>query len=67
MHERLESPVLIAHTRAAWAAMLADRAVGEDRARAVEMADQAYAAANEGGYGYVATDAAAVLEQLRSG
>jgi hypothetical protein len=65
LHERLESPVFIAHTHAAWAAMLADRDIGDDRARAVEMVGQAYEAATAGGYGYVASDAAAVLEQLQ--
>jgi tetratricopeptide (TPR) repeat protein len=64
LHERLESPVLIAHTRAAWAAMLADRGTSDDNARAVEMAEQAEAAAAAGSFGYVAIDAAAVLEQL---
>ena len=54
LHERLESPVFIADTRAAWAAMLADRDIGDDHRRAVEMADQAYDAATAGGYGYVA-------------
>jgi hypothetical protein len=45
--------------------MLADRDVGDDHTRAIEMAEQAYAAATAGGYGYVAIDAAAVLEQLK--
>jgi tetratricopeptide (TPR) repeat protein len=64
IHERLESPVFIAHTQAAWAAMLADRGIGDDHDRAVEMAEHASAAAVAGGFGYVATDAAAVLQQL---
>jgi hypothetical protein len=64
LHERLESPVLIAHTQAAWSALLADRATRDDHTRAREMADQAHAAATAHGYGYVATDAAAVLEEL---
>jgi hypothetical protein len=64
LHERLESPVLVAHTRAAWAAMLADRDTGDDHDRAVAMAEQAYAAATSGGFGYVAIDAEAVLARL---
>jgi hypothetical protein len=66
LHERLESPVLIAHTQAAWAATLADRDTGDDQTRAVEMAERAYAVATERGYGYVARDAAAVLDQLKA-
>lgn len=65
LHDALESPVLIAHTRAAWAAMLADRDAGDDRTRALAMAEQAHTAATSGGYGYVELDAAAVLARLR--
>jgi hypothetical protein len=64
LHEQLESPIFVAHTRAAWAALLADRNAGDDERRAVEMAEQAYAAATAGGYGYVAADAARVLARL---
>jgi hypothetical protein len=65
LHERLESPVFIAHTQAAWAALLADRDIGDDHRRAVEMAETALEASTAGGYGYVVSDAAAVVEQLR--
>jgi hypothetical protein len=64
LHERLESPVFVAHTQAAWAAMLADRDTADDHHRAAEMAELAHATATAGGYGYVVSDAAAVLERL---
>jgi tetratricopeptide (TPR) repeat protein len=67
LHERLHSPLLIAYTNAAWAALLADRNEGDDRARAREMAEHALAAATAGGYGYIERDARAVLEQLGAG
>lgn len=64
LHERLESPVFVAHTQAAWAAMLVDRDSGDDHRRGLEMAQQAHAAATAGSYGYVVRDAAAVLQRL---
>jgi hypothetical protein len=64
LHEHLESPLLVAYTQSAWAALLADRDQGDDRTRARDMADQALAAATAGGYGYIEADARAVLEQL---
>lgn len=64
IHERLESPVLVAHTRAAWSALLAERDADDDHARAAALAEQAEAAATSGGYGYVASDAATVLRHL---
>lgn len=60
-HERFRSPLLVAHTQAAWASLLADR---DDEARAREMADAALAAAADGGFGYVEADARAVLARL---
>ena len=60
IHERLESPLLVAYTHAAWASLLADRA----DARAREMADAALAAAVAGGFGYIEADARAVLARI---
>src|SRR5262249_8636762 len=65
LHQRLRSPVLIAHTNAAWAAVLADRGRDDDHERAHQMANAALNAATAGGYGYVETDARAVLNRLR--
>jgi class 3 adenylate cyclase len=64
LHERLRSPVLVAYTQAAWAALLADRNQDDDRTRARSMAQAALNAAVAGGYGYVETDARAVLDRL---
>ena len=64
IHQRMESPLLVPHTEAAWAALLADRNRGDDRARARDMAARALAAAAAGGYGYIERDAQAVLQQL---
>jgi tetratricopeptide (TPR) repeat protein len=64
MHERLESPLLIAHTQAAWAALLADRSRRDDDIRARAMAERALSSATAGGYGYIEADALAVLSQL---
>ena len=64
LHERIRSPLLIAHTHAAWAALLADRNQPDDHTRARVMAQQALDAATIGGYGYVETDARAVLTRL---
>jgi hypothetical protein len=64
IHEQLESPVLVAMTEAAWAALLADRAEGTDQDHARTLAQRALAAAERGGYDYVRRDAQAVLEQL---
>jgi hypothetical protein len=66
LHERVRSPILVAHTHAAWAALLPDRDQGDDRTRAREMAEHALAAATAGGYGYAERDAHAVLEQLEA-
>ena len=41
LHERIRSPVLVAHTHAAWAALLADRDQGDDHDRARTMARRA--------------------------
>jgi tetratricopeptide (TPR) repeat protein len=64
LHERVQSPILVAHTHAAWAALLADRNQHDDHTRARVMAQQALDTAIAGGYGYVETDARAVLTQL---
>ena len=64
LHERVQSPLLIAYTHAAWAALLADRNQHDDHNRARLMAQQALNTATAGGYGYIETDARAVLTQL---
>ena len=64
IHHRVRSPILVARTQAAWAAMLADRNRGDDRVRARTMAQAALDAAVSGGYGYVGSDARLVLERL---
>ena len=51
-------------TQAAWAAMLADRNEHDDHHRARVMAHTALDAAVTGGYGYIETDARAVLDRL---
>ena len=64
IHRRVRSPLLVARTQAAWAAMLADRNRGDDHLRARTMAQAALDAAASGGYGYVESDARLVLERL---
>jgi class 3 adenylate cyclase len=64
LHEQIESPLLVAYTQAAWAALLADRGRGNDRDRAKALADQSLATATSHGYGYVAADARAALGKL---
>ena len=64
LHERVRSPLLVAYTHAAWAELLADRNQKDDHARAHVMAQQALDAAIAGGYGYIETDARAVLARL---
>jgi hypothetical protein len=64
IHQRVRSPILLAKTQAAWAAMLADRDRGDDYSRARTMAEAALDAALSGRYGYVETDARLVLERL---
>jgi hypothetical protein len=62
IHERLESPLLVAYTQAAWSALLADQDPADHRARL--FAEQALATATAGGYGYIARDATVTLERL---
>ncbi len=64
MHERFESPVLIAQTNVAWAGLLAERGTGDDHDRARTMATDALTAATAGGYGYIERDARDVLDRL---
>jgi class 3 adenylate cyclase/tetratricopeptide (TPR) repeat protein len=64
LHERLQSPLFITYTRAAWARTLVERGRGDDHTRARSMAEQALADAIAGGYGYIERDARGVLEQL---
>ena len=56
--------LLIAHTDAAWSALLADRDRGDDRQRARAMAERAVTVATAGGYGDIQSDAQAVLARL---
>jgi hypothetical protein len=64
IHERVQSPMLIARTQAAWTAMLTDRNQHDDHTRARQMAHAALDAAIAGGYGYIEADARAVLDRL---
>lgn len=64
LHERVRSPILVAETQAAWAALLVDRGRGDDHARARAMAQAALDAASAGGYGYIEAGARAVLDRL---
>jgi class 3 adenylate cyclase/tetratricopeptide (TPR) repeat protein len=64
LHERVRSPLLVAITHAAWAALLADRNQHDDHTRARAMAQQALDTAIAGGYGYIETDARTVLSRL---
>jgi class 3 adenylate cyclase len=64
IHERVQSPIFVARTQAAWAAMLTDRNQHDDHTRARQMAQAALDTATTGGYGYIETDARAVLERL---
>jgi class 3 adenylate cyclase/tetratricopeptide (TPR) repeat protein len=64
IHERLESPSLVAMTQVAWAAMLADRALHGDLAHARNLSEQALEVAERSGYGTVARDARAVLDRV---
>jgi class 3 adenylate cyclase len=61
IHESMESPLLVGYTEAAWAALLADRNRGDDHQRARAMAERAAAVASANGYGYIQTDAEAVM------
>ena len=60
----MESPLSSRTPQAAWAALLADRNHGDDRAHARDHGRPALTAATTGGYGYIEADARAVLEQL---
>ncbi len=64
IHDGMESPLLVAYTDAAWSALLADRDRGDDRQRARVMAERAVHVATAGGYGYIQSDAEAVLARL---
>ena len=64
-HERLESPLLVASTQAAWAALLADGNRPDDIARARPLAEAAAATAAVSGYGYIQRHADTVLDRLR--
>jgi DNA-binding CsgD family transcriptional regulator len=64
LHERLESPPYISHTRYAWAALLAKRGVSDDADRAREMASQALTTAEELGMTRLARLARALLASL---
>lgn len=64
LHERVSSPILVAQTQAAWAALLADRGRDDDCDRARDMAQAALDTATAGGYGYIEADTHAVLDRL---
>jgi class 3 adenylate cyclase len=64
LHERLRCPIFVCTTQAAWAALLAERDRGDDRARARAMAEDARETAARGGYGNVERDATDLLHQL---
>ncbi len=64
IHRRLESPLLIAYGDSARAALLAERARGDDIAAARRLAEGALEAATAWGYGYIADDAREVLTRL---
>jgi class 3 adenylate cyclase/tetratricopeptide (TPR) repeat protein len=64
IHQRLESPPMIAMTEVAWAAMLCDRADPGDHDQARILATSALDVAERNGYGPVERDARAVLETL---
>ncbi len=64
LHERLQCPIFVSTTQAAWAALLADRDRRDDRVRARTLAGQARQIAAGGGYGNVEREATALLERL---
>lgn len=64
LHQRVRSPLLVAHTNAAYATLLADRGRDDDRDRARAMAHAALDAATAGGYGYIEADARSVIARL---
>jgi ATP/maltotriose-dependent transcriptional regulator MalT len=64
LHRNLASPLLIAYSDAARAAVLADRGQGDDHDRARRLATQALEASTSGGYGDIARTATEALEQL---
>jgi class 3 adenylate cyclase/tetratricopeptide (TPR) repeat protein len=64
LHQRARSPLLVAYTHAAYAALLVDRGRHDDTERARAMAQAALDAATAGGYGYIEADARAVLSRL---
>jgi tetratricopeptide (TPR) repeat protein len=64
IHRRMEAPLLVAATQAAWAMTLAERNAGDEHVRANEMAKEALAAATTGGYGQVEADARRALKLL---
>jgi ATP/maltotriose-dependent transcriptional regulator MalT len=64
VHEALESPPLVSATKARWALLLIDQGRDDDRERARNLAEEALAAADAGGYRLVEHDARAALEHL---
>ena len=54
IHQRMESPLLVTYTQAAWASLLADRDHPDDPTHARDMAHHALAAATACGFGYIA-------------
>lgn len=64
IHRRMESPLLVLYSDVGRAALLADRAGPGEREEARTLAEGVLAASEVNGYGYLAADARAVLEQL---
>jgi class 3 adenylate cyclase/tetratricopeptide (TPR) repeat protein len=64
--ERMSSPMLAAHTQAAWAQMLAERAGPGDGEHAADLAAASLDTATELGMSSVATDSRTVLNVLRA-
>lgn len=63
LHERLASPVLVAWTKAAWAALLNDRDQRGDQDRAHKMVDDAMEQARRNGWGLVEQAAAQINDR----
>jgi tetratricopeptide (TPR) repeat protein len=65
LHERLESPFLVAWTQSSWATLLVERGAPSDLPHARWMVDRALTVAGERGFGYVESASTNLLEQLR--
>ena len=61
VHDGLDSPLLRAHNDTAWSALLADRALSDDLARARFLAERALDASTAGGFRYLEAHARQIL------